>query len=123
VHGLVIAHGRGREVDAKGKGRKGTDEARPESTGRKFVDLYSSVVWTMRRGAEIEIENRCYSMQKSDSINAGSGKGLRGGVEREGHAGAGARAILEEHKEEPKDEPAPGVCRCRSQTPCTEPML
>jgi hypothetical protein len=54
---------------------------------------------------------------------ARGGKGLRGGVEREGRSGAGARAILEEHKEEPKEEPAPGVCGCRSQTPCTVPML
>jgi hypothetical protein len=56
-------------------------------------------------------------------MDARGGKGLRGGMEREGRASAGERAILEEHKEEPKDEPVPGVCRCRSQTLCTEPML
>jgi hypothetical protein len=44
-------------MDAEGKGRKSKGRTRLESIDRKFVDLYSSVVWTMRLGAEIEIEN------------------------------------------------------------------
>jgi hypothetical protein len=44
-------------VDTGGKGRKRTDKTRLESIDRKFVDLYSSMVWTIRRGAEIEIMN------------------------------------------------------------------
>jgi len=57
LHGFVVTHGRGSEMDAEGKGRKRKGETRLESTDRKFVDLYPSLVWTRRLGAEIEIEN------------------------------------------------------------------
>jgi hypothetical protein len=86
-------------MDAEGKGRKRKGETRPESIDRKFVDLYPSLVWTRRLGAEIEIENtrknrqagvdagvrlrashRCYSMQRSDLMHVRGGKGLRGVV-------------------------------------------
>jgi hypothetical protein len=81
-------------MDSEGEGRKRKGETRPVSIDRKFVDLYSSVVWTRRLGAEIEIENtrknrqagedagvrlrasrRRYSMQRSDLVHVRGGKG------------------------------------------------
>src|SRR6267378_3283133 len=50
-------------------------------------------------GVRLRAPNRCYSVQDSDSMDARGGKGLKGGVEREGRASAGERAILEEHKD------------------------